>query len=334
MPRLRESSLRGSSRTRRSRTRAEAARLEAARAEALEPKQRVSRPLSRRAARTEAARAEAARAEAARADSCSRRSCAGRGCDERTGPKLPKRMRDGMRGVGRWDGSWTRRPAGVKLPRLQRTSPPRCSLVEQPASIPALRSAPTQRGARPLCERVEPEDRANMTIDMVREAAKQPHTNPVVRWPFVATARWSPVTFRCIQRRCGHRPGDTARRAEARRRTRCSRRPWHSSIDVIEIRRNVALRRGDPARLITSAGLAAPWGASPRRGLSLTHATELDVHGEGRDRDSRLPEEAAVGIDDGPTLMASPIPSPLPLVLTKCSNIRSMSAAPRQRPSR
>ena len=199
--------------------RVEAARVEAARVEAARVEAARVEAARVEAARVEAARVEAARVEAARAD---------------VAQEAAARREAALRAIGRQlDEEAARREAATAAARLPRTLTP---------------SSSTARRYR-LFGRTDPDEeiilyaeawarkiQMNMTFDMVREAAKQPHTDPLVTVAIRSDGSVESVTF-------VHSSG-VAALDEAIRRVVHSQTPYQvfppglaREYDVIEIRR-------------------------------------------------------------------------------------------------
>jgi membrane protein involved in colicin uptake len=202
--------------------RAEAARVEAARVEAAQVEAARVEAARAEAARAEAARAEAARAEAARAEAA--RAEAAR-VDE-----AAARREEARRAIGRQlDEEAARRDAATSTARR---SPSSSGVRRYRLFGRTDPSAEIILYAEAWSRKIQ----LNMTFDMVREAAKQPHTDPLVTVAIRSDGSVESVTF--VQ------SSGVAAIDDAIRRIVHSQTPYQafpaglaSEYDVIEIRR-------------------------------------------------------------------------------------------------
>ena len=216
----REASARGES------ARAEAARAEAARAEAA----RAEAAARAESARAEAARAEAARAEAARLQAEREAAARMKAEQEQAAAKREERLR----ALGReLDEAATRRDAAREA---------RAAVSQAPSHKPLRRYrllGRTDSNAEIIqyAEAFSRKIQLNMTIEMVREAAKERHNDPLVTVAIRSDGSVESLTF--------IRSSGVAAIDEAIRRIVASQEPYPTfppalarEYDVIEIRRS------------------------------------------------------------------------------------------------
>jgi outer membrane biosynthesis protein TonB len=210
--------------------RVEAARVEAARVEAARVEAARVEAVRVEAARVEAARVEAARVEAARVEAATAEAARVRSAADDDAQKAAARREATLRAIGRQlDEEAARRDAATAAARL----PPSSSSARRYRLFG--RSDPNAElilYAEAWARKIQ----MNLTFEMVREAAKQPHTDPLVTVAIRSDGSVESVTF-------VHSSG-VAALDEAIRRVVHSQTPYQvfppglaREFDVIEIRR-------------------------------------------------------------------------------------------------
>ena len=196
--------------------RVEAARVEAARAAAAKADAATAQAVREAAARAEAARAEAARAEVARSDAA-----------QAARAEVERAREERLRAIGRQlDEERDRREAAAKLPPTY-TSLRRYRLFGRADSNQEI-ILYAEAWARKI--------QLNTTIEMVREIAKQPHTDPLVTVAVRSDGSVETITF---VRSSGVAGIDDAIRRVVENQTPYQAFPPNLAreYDVIEIRR-------------------------------------------------------------------------------------------------
>ncbi len=213
----------------------EAAKVEAARAEATRTEAARIQAANAEAARAEATRAEAAKAEAARVETARIEAARAEGVKVDAAQEAAARREATLRAIGRQlDEEAARREAARQLPSSSNARRYRLFGRTDPNADLILYA---EAWARKI--------QLNMTFDLVREAAKQPHTDPVVTVAIRSDGSVESVTF--------VKSSGVAALDEAIRRVVQSQTPYQEfpaglarEFDVIEIRRtwyfDVAIR--------------------------------------------------------------------------------------------
>ena len=213
--------------------RQEAARQEAARQEAARQEAARQEAARQEAARQEAARQEAARQEAARQEAA-RQEAARQEAARQEAAREAERREERLRAIGRQlDEEAARRDAALAAARQSPSLPLSLSSARRGRLLGRTDpNAELVRYAEAWARKIE----LNMTIDMVREVARQPHKNPMVTVAIRSDGSVESVTFVVSS--------GVAEIDEAVRRIVESQRPYQPfppalarEFDVIEIRR-------------------------------------------------------------------------------------------------
>ena len=213
--------------------RQEAARQEAARQEAARQEAARQEAARQEAARQEAARQEAARQEAARQEAA-RQEAARQEAARQEAAREAERREERLRAIGRQlDEEAARRDAASGAARQSPSLPLSLSSARRGRLLGRTDpNAELVRYAEAWARKIE----LNMTIDMVREVARQPHKNPMVTVAIRSDGSVESVTFVVSS--------GVAEIDEAVRRIVESQRPYQPfppalarEFDVIEIRR-------------------------------------------------------------------------------------------------
>jgi membrane protein involved in colicin uptake len=214
--------------------RAEAARAETARAETARAETARAEAARAEAARAETARAETARAETARAETARAEAARAEAARVEVAQEADARREAARRAMGRQlDEEAARREAATPSAGASRSPPPPWSSARRYRLFG--RSDPNQEILL-YAEAWERKIQLNMTFDMVREAAKQPHTDPIVKVAIRSDGSVESVTF--------FQSSGVAAIDDAIRRIVDSQKPYQAfppslarEWDVIEIRR-------------------------------------------------------------------------------------------------